>query len=49
MTQAQPGLHSETLSQNFFHSRALAVHICNPTYSEGREQEDGGLKPALGK
>jgi hypothetical protein len=22
------------------------VHACNPSYSGGREQEDGGLKPA---
>jgi hypothetical protein len=23
------------------------VHACNPSYSEGRDQEDRGLKPAL--
>jgi hypothetical protein len=24
-------------------------HACNPSYSGGRDQEDGGLKPAPGK
>jgi hypothetical protein len=22
------------------------AHVCNPSYSEGRDQEDSGLKPA---
>jgi hypothetical protein len=30
-------------------SRAPAAHACNPSYSGGRDQEDCGLKPALGK
>jgi hypothetical protein len=25
---------------------ALVAHICNPSYSGGRDQEDGGSKPA---
>jgi hypothetical protein len=25
------------------------VHACNPSHSGGRDQEDRGLKPALGK
>jgi hypothetical protein len=29
------------------HSRVLVAHACNPGYSEGRDQEDHGLKPAL--
>jgi hypothetical protein len=27
-------------------SRVLVVHICNPSYSGGRDQEDHGSKPA---
>jgi hypothetical protein len=27
-------------------SRALVAHASNPGYSGGRDQEDGGLKPA---
>jgi hypothetical protein len=27
-------------------SRVLVAHACNPSYSGGRDQEDGGLKPA---
>jgi hypothetical protein len=27
---------------------ALLAHACNPSYSGGRQQEDQGLKPALG-
>jgi hypothetical protein len=30
-------------------SRAPVAHACNPNYSGGREQEDGGLRRALGK
>jgi hypothetical protein len=26
-------------------SAALVAHACNPSYSEGRDQEDRGLKP----
>jgi hypothetical protein len=26
-----------------------AAHTCNPSYSEGRDQEDHGLKPTLAK
>jgi hypothetical protein len=25
------------------------AHICNPSYSGGRDQEDCGLRPALAK
>jgi hypothetical protein len=28
------------------HSQALVAHTCNPSYSEGRDQEDCGSKPA---
>jgi hypothetical protein len=28
---------------------APVAHACNPSYSGGRDQEDQGLKPALGK
>jgi hypothetical protein len=27
-------------------SQAPVAHACNPSYSEGRDQEDHGLKPA---
>jgi hypothetical protein len=27
-------------------SRALVAHACNPNYSGGKDQEDGGLKQA---
>jgi hypothetical protein len=27
-------------------SQELVAHACNPSYSRGRNQEDGGLKPA---
>jgi hypothetical protein len=27
-------------------SQPLVAHVCNPSYSGGREQEDHGLKPA---
>jgi hypothetical protein len=30
-------------------SRELVAHARNPSYSGGRDQEDYGLKPALGK
>jgi hypothetical protein len=30
-------------------SQVLVAHICIPSYSDGRDQEDCGLKPALGK
>jgi hypothetical protein len=26
-----------------------AAHVCNPSYSEGRDQEDGSSKQAWGK
>jgi hypothetical protein len=29
--------------------RAPVAHACHPSYSGGREQEDHGSKPALGK
>jgi hypothetical protein len=29
----------------FGHGRTLVAHICNPSYSEGRDQEDRGSKP----
>jgi hypothetical protein len=28
------------------HSRALVAHVCNPSYSRGRDQEDRSSKPA---
>jgi hypothetical protein len=27
-------------------SQVLVAHVCNPTYSGGGDQEDGGSKPA---
>jgi hypothetical protein len=30
-------------------SWAPVVHACNPSYSRGKDQEDHGWKPALGK
>jgi hypothetical protein len=27
-------------------NQVLVVHTCNPSYSGGRDQEDGSLKPA---
>jgi hypothetical protein len=27
----------------------MVTHTCKPSYSGGRDQEDGGLKPAPGK
>jgi hypothetical protein len=32
--------------KKIFGSLALVVHACNPSYSGGRNQEDGGSKPA---
>jgi hypothetical protein len=29
--------------------RVLVAHDCNPSYSGGRDQEDSGSKPAMGK
>jgi hypothetical protein len=29
--------------------RSLVAHACNPSYLGGRDQEDSGSKPALGK
>jgi hypothetical protein len=31
------------------HRWALVIHACNPSYSGGRDQQDRGLKPAVGK
>jgi hypothetical protein len=28
--------------------QALVAHTCNPSYSEGRDQEDHSVKPAQG-
>jgi hypothetical protein len=30
-------------------SRVSVAHTCNPSYLGGRDQEDRGSKPALGK
>jgi hypothetical protein len=30
-------------------TRALVAQACNPSYLGGRDQEDQGLKPVLGK
>jgi hypothetical protein len=27
----------------------MVLHTCNPSYSGGRDQEDGGPRPALDK
>jgi hypothetical protein len=35
--------------QNQNKSWALVAHTCNPSYSEGRDQEDRGSKSATGK
>jgi hypothetical protein len=32
-------------SSNFHFSQVLVAHACNPSYSEGRDQEDQGPKP----
>jgi hypothetical protein len=29
--------------------QAPVAHVCNPSYLEGRDQEDQDLNPALGK
>jgi hypothetical protein len=44
-----PWVHSEILSQNTTHSQAMVAHTCNPSYSGGRDPEDGGSKPAWAK
>jgi hypothetical protein len=31
--------------KNNQHSQALVAHICNPSYSGGKDQEDCGSKP----
>jgi hypothetical protein len=35
--------------KNKARSLELVAHACNPSYSEGRDQEDHGSKPAPGK
>jgi hypothetical protein len=37
----------EVLGKNSDLGWVPVAHICNPSYSGGRDQEDGGLKPAL--
>jgi hypothetical protein len=32
--------------QRTIHSQVLVAHTCNASYSGGRDQEDGSLKPA---
>jgi hypothetical protein len=45
-----PGLYSEILSQKTNKtSQAPMAHSCNPSYLGGRDQEDCGSEPALGK
>jgi hypothetical protein len=35
------------LSKSYLRAgRSLVAHVCNPSYSGGRDQEDHGLKPA---
>jgi hypothetical protein len=38
-----------TYIQERMGSRAPVAHTCHPNYSGGRDEEDCGLKPALGK
>jgi hypothetical protein len=38
----------QAFKETFVH-RAQVAHACNPSYSGGRDQEDRGSKPALGK
>jgi hypothetical protein len=33
-------------SKRFHRGLTQVAHTCNPSYSGGRDQEDGGLKPA---
>jgi hypothetical protein len=37
------------LKKDMAPSQALVAHACNPSYSEGRDLEDCGLKPARPK
>jgi hypothetical protein len=30
-------------------SQGLVAHTCDPNYSRGRDQQDGGSKPVLGQ
>jgi hypothetical protein len=34
------------ISQKNFYSLVWVAHACNPSYIGGRDQKDGGLKPA---
>jgi hypothetical protein len=44
----QPGLYGEILiKKQQTKSEVPVAHICNSSYSGGRDQEDLGLKPAL--
>jgi hypothetical protein len=40
---------TQHISLRYMDSWVLVAHTCNPSYSGGRDQEDHGLKPALGK
>jgi hypothetical protein len=45
--QGQPGLHRQTLSQKKKKSGpGIVAYAGNPTNSEGRDQEDCGLRPS---
>jgi hypothetical protein len=39
----------DTLVKNQWTGQVPVAHGCNPNYSGGRNQEDHGSKPALGK
>jgi hypothetical protein len=38
--------HLQNNKSNMDWSQVPAAHVCNPSYSGGRDQEDRGLKPA---
>jgi hypothetical protein len=41
-----PKIIPKDSEKNLPGSWALVANTCNPSYSEGRDQEDGGLQPA---
>jgi hypothetical protein len=43
-TKANFQVNSAKRKQTY--SQVAVAHACNPSYSKGRDQEDGGSKPA---
>jgi hypothetical protein len=45
----QQNIDRRIFPKSLITARARVAHTCNPSYSGGRDQEDHGWKPTLGK